>query len=269
MQLESFPSPETLHRGVARTPGEDRRQRQELRHAAQTGGFQLAFQPRRNLAHDVTVGAALQLRWPRRGGGTTPANGFMPLLESLGLAGDVAAWALDGACVAAAAWPRGQICVAADAGALRQGKLLLQVAHALAVSGLAPERLELDIAEPALAEESSETLFTLAALRDLGVGVALDRFGSESASLLPLKRLPLTAVKLDRSLVRDLPDDAEAAAIVAAVIQFAHALEVTVVACGVETAAQGEFLRRNGCDEAQGSLCGRVMQAGEICSALA
>jgi EAL domain-containing protein (putative c-di-GMP-specific phosphodiesterase class I) len=269
MRLESFPLPETLRPGAARAPGEDRRQRQELRHAAQTGGFLLAFQPRRDLVRDVTTGAALQLRWPRRGGGMTPATGFMPMLESLGLAGDVAGWALNGACAAASAWPRGQICVAVDPGALREGKLLRQVAHALAASGLAPERLELEIAEPALAADNSQTLFTLAALRDLGVGVALDRFGSESASLMPLKRLPLTAVKLDRSLVRDLPDDGEAAAIVAAITQFAHALEVTVVACGVETAAQGEFLRRQGCDEAQGSLCGRAMQAAEMAAAMA
>jgi EAL domain-containing protein (putative c-di-GMP-specific phosphodiesterase class I) len=264
MQLESLPFPETIRPGTASSPGEDRRQRQELRHAAQSGGFLLAFQPRRDLLRDVTIGAALQLRWPRRRGGTTPASGFMPLLESLGLAGDVAAWALNGACAAAAAWPRGQICVAADPGALREGKLLGQVAYALAASGLAPERLELEIAEPALAADTSETLFTLAALRDLGVGIALDRFGSESASLLPLKRLPLTAVQLDRSLVRDLPDDGEAVAIVAAVTQFAHALGVTVVACGVETAAQGDFLRRQGCDEAQGSLCGRVAPAAEM-----
>ena len=143
MRLESFPLPETLRPGAARAPGEDRRQRQELRHAAQTGGFLLAFQPRRDLVRDVTTGAALQLHWPRRGGGMTPATGFMPMLESLGLAGDVAGWALNGACAAASAWPRGQICVAVDPGALREGKLLRQVAHALAASGLAPERLEL------------------------------------------------------------------------------------------------------------------------------
>lgn len=268
MQLEPCTFSETSRPGAARSPGDDRRQRQELRHAAQTGGFLLAFQPRRDVLRDVTVGAELQLRWPRRRGGTTPASGFMPLLESLGLAADVAAWALTGACTAAAAWPRGQISVAADPGAFREGKLLRQVAHALAASGLAPERLELDIAEPALAADSSEALFTLAALRDIGVGVALDRFGSESASLLPLKRLPLTALKLDRSLVRDLPGDAEAAAIVAAVTRFAHALGLTVVACGVETAAQGAFLRSEGCDEAQGSQCGHALQAAEMCAAL-
>lgn len=268
MHLETSYFPEK-HPRMAGLPTGDRRLRQELRHAAHTGAFMLAYQPRRDLLSDMAVGAALQLRWPRKRGGTTPASGFMPLLEANGLATDVAGWALTSACQEAAAWAQGQVCVAADAGALRDGLLLRQAGLALAASGLPPERLEIEFAEAALAADTDDMLLTLAALRDLGVGIALDAFGSESASLLPLKRLPLTAVKLDRSLVRDLPDDAEAAAIVAAVIQFAHALEVTVVACGVETAAQGEFLRRNGCDEAQGSLCGRVMQAGEICSALA
>jgi EAL domain-containing protein (putative c-di-GMP-specific phosphodiesterase class I) len=224
----------------------------------------LAFQPRRDLRRDLLVGAALQLRWPRKRGGTSPASGFMPLLEAHGLAADVASWALNSACQEAAGWERGQICVAADPGALRGGVLLRQVGQALAVSGLAPERLEIELSEAALAIDTSDTLLTLAALRDLGVGIALEGFGSESASLLLLKHLPLTSLKLDRSLVRDLPDDREAAAIIEAATAFAHALDIIVVACGLETPAQRAFLQRIGCDEAQGSLCGRVVPASEM-----
>jgi EAL domain-containing protein (putative c-di-GMP-specific phosphodiesterase class I) len=247
---------------------DSRRLRHELRQAAQTGGFALAYQPRRALLRDVLVGAALHLRWPRRRGGTTPASGFWPMLNEFGLAGEVAGWALTGACAGACAWPHGQISVAADTGALRDGALLRQVAAALESSGLSPERLEIEFAEPALAADTAQTLFTLAALRDLGVGIALDGFGSETASLLPLKRLPITALKLDRALVRDLPHDRDACAIVQAAVLFAHALDVTVVACGLETEAQAAFLRRIGCDDAQGSLCGRVAQAFEMKEAL-
>jgi EAL domain-containing protein (putative c-di-GMP-specific phosphodiesterase class I) len=269
MQLETSTVAEKQPRAAGPSATGDRRLRQELRQAAQTGAFTLAYQPRRDLARDVVVGAALQLRWPRKRGGTTPASGFMPLLQANGLATDVAAWALNSACQEAAGWAHGQVCVAADSGALRDGLLLHQVGQALAASGLPPERLEIELSEPALAADTDTTLLTLAALRDLGVSIALDAFGSESASLLPLKRLPLTALKLDRSLIRDLPDDREAAAIVEAATLFAHALDIVVVACGLETAAQRAFLQRIGCDEAQGSLCGRVVPAWEIGELLA
>jgi EAL domain-containing protein (putative c-di-GMP-specific phosphodiesterase class I) len=242
----------------------DRRLRRELRHAAQAGGFELGFQPRRDLGRNAVVGAALQLRLPRKRGGLTPATGFMSLLEQHGLAGDVAEWALSGACHAAAAWACGQVSVAADAASLANGQLLGQIGRSLAASGLAPDRLEIGLSEASLMADRHETLFTLAALRDLGVGVALDGFGSDSASLLPLKRLPLTTITLDRSLIRDLPDDREATAITQAALECAHALDVTVVACRLETEAQAAFLRRIGCDEAQGSLCGRVVSGTEI-----
>ena len=248
--------------GPSRAAG--RRVRRELQQAAQAGAFELGFQPRRDLARNAIIGAALQLRWPRKRGGLTPVTGFMSLLERHGVAGEVAEWALESACHAAAAWACGQVSVAADAASLADGMLLGQVGRALASSGLAPDRLEIGLSEAALTADSNENLFTLAALRDLGVGVALDGFGSESASLLPLKRLPLTAITLDRSLIRDLPDDREAAAIVQAATEFAHALDVTVVACGLETEEQAAFLRRIGCDEAQGSLCGRVVSAAEV-----
>jgi EAL domain-containing protein (putative c-di-GMP-specific phosphodiesterase class I) len=182
-------------------------------------------------------------------------------LEASGLVGPVVARALRDACAAAALWPEGLLSIAVAGASLEDGTLLGDVGAALAESGLSPERLEIALGEPALAADSTDALLTLAALRDLGVGVALDGFGAESASLLTLKRFPLTALKLDRSLVRDLPGDREAAAVVAAASFFARALEVSVVACGVETEAQRALLCRIGCDAAQGSLCGRPVAA--------
>jgi len=252
---------ETAAPGNAAPSAEARRLRQDLRHAAQTGGFTLVFQPRRDLRTEKMVGAAAQLRWPRRRGGVTAANVLQPLLETYGLAASVAIWTLNAACEAAATWPSGLVSLAADPGALQDGTLLRTVGRALQHSGLPPERLELDFAEATLAADSADTVFTLAALRDLGVGVAMDGFGADTGSLLPLKRLPLTALKLDRSLVRDLPDDRDAAAIIEATTRFAHVLDSTVVACGLETDAQKLFLLQAGCDEAQG---GRAMAAAEF-----
>ena len=260
---QPLPASDTQTKAEAHAKGEWRRLRQELRQAAHEGGFTLAFQPRRRMRDGALLGAQAQLRWPRRRGGTTQPSSFMPLLDECGLASGVAAWAMRAACEAAAGWPRGQVSVPAAGAALRDGSLLAQIGQALAGSGLAPERLEIEIAEATLTADRGDTLMALSALRDTGVSVALDAFGSDTASLLTLKRLPLTALKLDRSLVRDLPQDREAAAVVLAVTDFAHALDMTVAAVGMETAGQRDFLRRAGCDEAQGSLCGRA-EAAEV-----
>jgi EAL domain-containing protein (putative c-di-GMP-specific phosphodiesterase class I) len=234
-----------------------RKLRRELRHAVNVGGLGLLFQPRRALADGALLGGETTLCWPRRRGGTTSAGGLMERLQVLGLAGPVVARTLREACAAASLWPSGVLSIAVPGASLLNGTLLGDVGTALAESGLSPERLELALAEPALAADTTEALLTLAALRDLGVGVALDGFGAESASLLTLKRFPLTTLKLDRSLVRDLPGDREASAALAAAAFFARALDVSVVACGLETEAQRALLCRIGCDAAQGSLCGR------------
>jgi EAL domain-containing protein (putative c-di-GMP-specific phosphodiesterase class I) len=128
--------------------------------------------------------------------------------------------------------------------------------------------LEIEIAESTLADSGSDVLLALSALCDLGVGVALDGFGSGSASLLTLKHLPLTTVKLDRSLIRELPRDWSAQALIDAAIGCAHALGAGVVAIGVETEAQRELLARLGCDYAQGALYGPALTAERFAAAL-
>jgi EAL domain-containing protein (putative c-di-GMP-specific phosphodiesterase class I) len=238
-----------------------RKLRRELRHAVDAGSFSLLFQPRRALADGALLGGETTLCWPRRRGGSASAGGLMECLEILGLAGTVMARALHEACAAASLWPSGLLSIAVPGASLVNSTLLGDVGTALAESGLSPERLEIALAEPALAADSTEALLTLAALRDLGVGIALDGFGAESASLLTLKRFPVTTLKLDRSLVRDLPGDREASAALAAAAFFARALDVSVVACGLETEAQRALLCRIGCDAAQGSLCGQPMAA--------
>jgi EAL domain-containing protein (putative c-di-GMP-specific phosphodiesterase class I) len=121
--------------------------------------------------------------------------------------------------------------------------------------------LELAFAESVLAEVDTDTLLLLSAIRDLGIGVAVDDFGAGVASLAMLKRLPLTAMKLARTLVREVTTDREDAAIVRAVIETGHALGLRMVADGIESELQRAFLARSGCDEGQGSLFGHKLTA--------
>ncbi len=248
---------------VARAVAASWRQvRHDLRQATQDQAFVLLFQPRFDLKRGTLCGVQAQLRWPRRRGGRAAPGAFLPLLQECGVADEVAAWSLTAACRTALQWPALPVCLTMPASSLRGGHLLAQVGAALAETALPAEQLQLELSEPAFAGEDDEALLTLAALRDRGVGIALDEFGSASACLLTLKRLPLTAVKLDRSLVRDLPADPDAAAIAAAAINLAHALGVAAVATGLETEPQRAALRRLGCDQAQGALCGRLMGEG-------
>ena len=133
------------------------------------------------------------------------------------------------------------------------------VTSVLASSGLAPGRLDIELQESELETSPDEMLLTLAALRDLGVGAALDHFGSISAGLLTPKRLPFTVLKIDRLLTRDLPHDEEAMAAIEASIGYAHALGMIVVALGVDTEEQREALLRLNCDEGQGALFGAAV----------
>ena len=218
------------------------------------------YQPRVSLTTGAIKSAEALLRWPhRRRGPVSPAI-FIPVAEQSDLIVRLGGQVLETACRDAAGWPVGSsgqaasVSVNVSARQLEGAVLLGQVAHALEVSGLPPERLELELTESMLVDGSVETLLLLSAIRDLGVGLALDDFGTGYASLSMLKRLPLTVMKLDRSLVRELPGDREDAAICRAVVQTGHALGLTIVAEGIETDAQRSFLAGIGCDEGQGWL---------------
>jgi EAL domain-containing protein (putative c-di-GMP-specific phosphodiesterase class I) len=232
----------------------------DLRQALGRGDLTVHYQPRVTLPDGRRSGAEALLRWQHPRLGNIPPGTFIPLAESSELIVDLGAWVLAEAARQAASWqgPRpGMVSVNVSARQLRGGALLGQVAAALEESGLPPERLELELTESMLVDGSADTLLTLAAIRDLGVGLALDDFGTGYASLSVLKRLPLTSLKLDRAFIRDLPGDAEDAAIVRGVRGIAGALGLDVVAEGVETEDQRAFLSGIGCEEAQGYLFGR------------
>jgi EAL domain-containing protein (putative c-di-GMP-specific phosphodiesterase class I) len=256
---------------------ERRRTIRDLRRAAAEGGFSLSLAPchclHRPIAGDGVRGAEASLRWPRRLG-MASAGGLLPLIASSGLTAEVGTWLVQAACESALGWTQSRaaetiVSFDVPAECLADASLLAMVSEALEATGLAAERLEIEIAEPALAEGGGDAVLVLSALCDLGVGIALDNFGSASACLMTLKNLPLTTVKLDRSLVRDLPRDRVVQAMVAAIIDCAHALEAKTVAIGVETERQRDLLAGLGCDYAQGPLYGAPLTAEGFAAALA
>ena len=249
---------------------EQRSLRRDLSTATAEGQFLLHFQPRVPLRAGRTASAEALLRWPHRKRGMMSPATFIPMAEQTGHIVEIGGWAMREACREAARWP-GQIGVSVNVSGqqLREGLLAGQVAVALAESGLDPERLELELKEAMLLDADIETMMTLSAIRDLGVGLSVDDFGSAYASIATLKRLPLTAVKLDRGLVRGVPEDGEDAAIVRALVTIGHAVGLAVAAEGVETQSQRDFLTRAGCDEAQGYLFSPPVPAAKLPEALA
>lgn len=244
---------------------EQRRLRRDLVDATGRFAFVLHFQPRVSLGSGRPTGAEALIRWPHRRRGTVSPREFIPLAEATGLAVPIGGWVLETACAEAVTWPdTAVLSVNVSAGQLADDVLLGQVAAALELSALPAERLELELTERTLIDMGTETLLTLSAIRDLGVGLALDDFGTGFASLALLKRLPLTAMKLDRTLVRALPGDREDAAIVRAVIATGHALGLSVVAEGIETEGQRAFLAGCGCDEGQGHLFSQPVPAEQV-----
>lgn len=229
----------------------------DLRRAVSQGDLVVHYQPRWSLATGAMTGAEALLRWPDRRRGLVPPNEFIPAAERSGLIQALGRWVLREACTEAASWPGLTVSVNVSGRQLREGMLLDQLGDALAESGLAPERLELEFTEDVLLDCGTDLLLTLSALRDAGIKIALDDFGSGYASLSMLRRLPLTTMKIDRLLVRELPRCHEEASIVYAAIGAGHAMGLTIVAEGIETEAQRALLSGLGCDEAQGYLFSR------------
>ena len=255
-------------RGLA---SDRRRIEQDLRQALLARTLTLHFQPRYSLANRHCFGAEALLRWPHRKRGLISPAVFLPIAERSELIVQLGGWVLSQACRTAAHWPAPSkgtlgsiISVNIAARQLHGAALLGQLAAALDASGLDAERLELEFTESMLIDGDPDILLALAAIRDLGVGIALDDFGTGYASLAMLKRLPLTALKLDRSLIRDLPDDEEDAAIVRAVVQTAHVMGMAVAAEGIETEGQYRFLASIGCDQGQGFLLSPPLPADQF-----
>jgi EAL domain-containing protein (putative c-di-GMP-specific phosphodiesterase class I) len=190
-----------------------RRLARDLAAAVSDDAFVLHYQPRIALRRGAWTGAEALLRWPHKRRGLLQPAEFLDLAERTGHLMEIGAWVLRTACADAKTCGLAGVSVNISSRQLVEGMLLNQIAEALEVSGLDPDQLEIEITETILTDAGIETLLTLSAIRDLGVGIALDDFGTGFASLAMLKRLPLTAMKLDNSLIRDVPFDHEDAAI--------------------------------------------------------
>lgn len=226
--------------------------------------FDLDFQPIMNIASGEIVGAEALMRWHSPTRGTVAPDSFIPVAEDTGLIVPLGEWALRKACTAAADWPSGlRVAVNVSAVQLKSGSFARSVISALAFSGVPADRLELEITETVLMDESEAVLRTLRQLRELGIRIALDDFGIGYSSLGYLRRFPVDKIKIDRSFIHDL-GNRDAAAIVRTVIGLGAELGITVTAEGVETEVQLDILRGNGCTEAQGYLIGVPSTAAEI-----
>ncbi|MDX8517134.1 putative bifunctional diguanylate cyclase/phosphodiesterase [Mesorhizobium dulcispinae] len=226
--------------------------------------FELDYQPILDIASGDIVGAEALMRWRSPSRGLVPPQDFIAAAEETGLIVQLGDWALRKACGVAAGWPQDmRMAVNVSAAQIKSGGFARSVIAALAFSGLAAGRLELEITETVMMDESETVLRTLGQLRGLGVRIALDDFGTGYSSLGYLRRFPVDKIKIDRSFIHDL-DNRDTAAIVRTVIGLGTELGITVTAEGVETEAQLDMLRKAGCGEAQGFLIGVPAKATEM-----
>ncbi|MBL8587801.1 MAG: EAL domain-containing protein [Methylobacteriaceae bacterium] len=227
----------------------------DLRNALAHEEFSLVFQPQVNAATHAVQGFEALLRWNHKTRGLVSPVEFIPLAEETGAIIPIGEWALREACRTAAQWPRGiKVAVNVSPIQFRFSELPKMVEKALADSGLEAHRLELELTESALLENSHQTQSTLHALRALGVRLSLDDFGTGYSSLSYLRQIPFDRVKIDRCFVQDLPQNARDLSIVRAIVDIATAMGMSITAEGVETEEQSRCLLQQGCHQLQGYL---------------
>ncbi|WDH52580.1 EAL domain-containing protein [Pseudomonas chlororaphis] len=241
----------------------------DLRHALEQQEFILYYQPQFSGDGKRLTGAEALLRWrhPRRG--LVPPGDFIPVLEELELVVDVGDWVISEACRQLKAWHQAKVrvpkvSVNISARQFSDGQLGMRIATILKDTGLPPACLELELTESILMREVSEAMQILDGLKNLGLSIAVDDFGTGYSSLNYLKQFPIDVLKIDRTFVDGLPSGEQDAQIARAIIAMAHSLNLAVIAEGVETHEQLDFLREHGCDEVQGYLFGRPMPANSF-----
>jgi diguanylate cyclase (GGDEF)-like protein/PAS domain S-box-containing protein len=240
-----------------------------LRRALERDEFLLHYQPRVDIGSGRITGMEALLRWQQRAQELTPPAQFIALAEETGLIVPIGEWVVKTACARNQSWreqglPPLRVAVNLSARQFAYANLLQDVARALADTGLDPAALEFEITESMVMHDPEQAVKLLVRLKDLGIHLSIDDFGTGYSSLSYLKRLPLDSVKIDRSFIRDIPGDADDAAITRAIIAMAHSLRLKVVAEGVETEAQLGFLREHGCDEMQGYYFSKPLPEDEF-----
>jgi predicted signal transduction protein with EAL and GGDEF domain len=246
----------------------------ELRDALRRNELALHFQPQFDLKSGRIVGSEALLRWRHPVRGMIPPAKFIPVAEDTGLIVEIGEWVLETAARQVAEWlseglgPH-RLAVNLSGVQIERGDVVAVVGKILRDTGLPPASLELEVTETYVMRKAKQSVRVLEGLRDLGVAIAIDDFGTGHSSLAYLQRLPVDKLKIDRSFVTDLPLGESQAAIARAVIALGHSLRLQVLAEGVETVEQANFLREHGCDEVQGFFYGRPVEAEELAGRLA
>jgi EAL domain-containing protein (putative c-di-GMP-specific phosphodiesterase class I) len=241
----------------------------DLREGLQMNEFVLFYQSQRDVNGRI-IGAEVLLRWIHPQRGLVAPNDFIPLTEETGLIIPIGRWVLESACRQLATWAREEqaahlsIAVNISVRQFRQPDFVEQVLHALSSSGANPHRLKLELTESLLMDDVEEIIGKMTALKRYGVCFSLDDFGTGYSSLSYLKRLPLDQLKIDQSFVRDVTVDANDAAIASTIVALAHHMGLDVIAEGVETAAQADFLISIGCCSFQGYLYGQPVAIAQF-----
>jgi diguanylate cyclase (GGDEF)-like protein/PAS domain S-box-containing protein len=230
--------------------------------------FELFYQPQVSLADHRIIGAEALIRWRHPERGLVPPMQFMPIVNTSTISNQVAGWVLHTACRQGAAWARAghgiRIGVNLSPSQFTWGDLPTEVASALAVSGLPPALLELEVTEDILLDDKKAVLSIFRRLRDLGVRMVFDDFGTGYGSLSYLRNFPLDGLKIDRSFVRELRENRSDAAIVASTIELSKRLGLSVIAEGIEDGATAALLKTLGCEEGQGYYFGKPMPVKEF-----
>ncbi|MGE0231613.1 MAG: putative bifunctional diguanylate cyclase/phosphodiesterase [Flavobacteriaceae bacterium] len=234
----------------------------ELARAVEAGQFELHYQPLFSLPNRILSGFEALLRWRHPERGLVPPADFIPIAEQTGAIVEIGAWVIDEACRQVSRWP-GDIYISINVSPvqLRSFDILRQITNALARYGLTPRRIEIEITETAMLDNSEQISAVLAGLRALGVRIAMDDFGTGYSSLAHLREFELDRIKIDRSFIDASHVDSGAAAVVRAVTSMARELAIATTGEGVENEEQLANLIALGCGTAQGYLLGRPMNA--------
>ncbi|WKB52200.1 bifunctional diguanylate cyclase/phosphodiesterase [Eleftheria terrae] len=244
-----------------------------LRRALEREELSLVYQPKMDLHTRTVTGVEALMRWRHPTLGMVSPAQFIPLAEETGLIEGLGQWALETACRDACVWRDAgtpvQVSVNLSPRQLNSPQLPSEVAQILAESGLDASLLELEITESGVMHNPVRAAALLQEVREMGVSLAIDDFGTGYSSLSYLQRFPLSTLKIDRSFIKDLPGDTDAAALTAGIVSLAQSLRMRVVAEGVETVEQVGFLRSNGCDLIQGYYLSKPISAAEMGAFLA
>ncbi|MFB2550955.1 putative bifunctional diguanylate cyclase/phosphodiesterase [Ensifer soli] len=254
---------------MADDTGERLNQHAELRDAVARAEFELHYQPQVNLANGAVFACEALVRWRHPTRGLVPPCDFIPLAEETGLIGAIGDWVLGEACRQNRAWQDAglapiTVSVNVSARQFIERDFAERVACALSSSRLDARHLELELTESLIMQDMQTAIETMHRLEALGVRLAIDDFGTGYSSLSALKSFPVSRLKIDRSFITAIPDDEDDMAITSAIVSLARNLDMRVIAEGVETQAQADFLRRCGCQEIQGYLFSRPLPAGQM-----